>query len=158
MHIRLYQKGDIKQVARLFQDTVTILNSSKYTETEIRMWAPNNIHFRDWEQSCLEKFTIVAEINREIVGFAQLNNDGHINAFYCRPDHQGKGIGKQLYATIEDYAQSHGISRIYTEVHASVRPFFTKLGFKNTQKQTVLVHGDMEENYVIHKKLSLSGS
>ena len=144
----------MEQVAQLFQDTVTILDSIEYTETEIRMWAPDNVHFRDWEESCLQKFTLVAEVNNRIVGFAQLNNDGHINAFYCHPDHQGKGIGKQLYAIIEDYATSHNISRIYTEVHLSVRPFFINLGFEDVQKQ--LIQGDIQKNYIVQKKLANS--
>jgi N-acetylglutamate synthase-like GNAT family acetyltransferase len=154
MNIRLYQRGDIEQVTKLFQDTVSTLGHDDYSETEIRMWAPDTTHFRDWEESCLQKFTLVAEVSNEIIGFAQLNNDGHINAFYCRPDHQGKGIGKKLYQIIEDYALSKGITKIYTEVHTSVRSFFTKLGFESLQKQKVLIQGDIKTNYVVLKELS----
>lgn len=154
MKIRLYQRGDIKKVVHLFQDTVSILDSKEYSEAEIRNWAPNSIYVRDWEELCLKEFTVVAEADEEIVGFAQINDDGHINAFYCRPDHQGKGIGKKLYAVINDYARTQSIPTIYTEVNASIRPFFLKAGFENVQKQKAVVQGKVKANYIMKKKLS----
>ena len=154
MEIRLYQKGDIEQVAQLLGDTVSILNAEGYSEAEIHSFAPDNIHFRDWEETCLNKFTVVAENNNRIVGIGQIDFSGHISCFFCHPNHRGRGLGKQLYLALEDYAKAKNIGTIHTETNAQHRPFYFKVGFSTVQKQDVLLNGKVETNFIIKKQLT----
>jgi GNAT superfamily N-acetyltransferase len=48
------------------------------------------------------KPTWVAEINRQIVGFADLEPDGHVDMLFVHAEHQGKGIARALLAHIEN--------------------------------------------------------
>lgn len=155
MEIRLYKQGDIKQVAQLLGDSVSILNAEGFSETEIRSLAPNHIHFKDWERICLTNFTVVAVSDYRIIGIAQIDPYGHISCFYCHPDYRGQGIGKQLYTALEEYAKAKNIATIHTETNAINRPFFFKVGFSTVQKQNVLLQGEIETNFVIEKKLDL---
>jgi len=154
MKIRFFKKSDTEQVTRLFSDTVRIVNKQHYSEEQIRAWAPDNIHFQDWEKACLEKFTLVAEIDGMILGFAQFEDNGHIDCFYCHHEHQRQGIGSKLYEAIEAYAYKKGIAKIYTEASITARPFFLKMGFKHVQKQKVLVRGEVLINYVMEKGIA----
>lgn len=154
MEIRLYKKGDIEQIAQLFGDSVNILNAEGFSETEMRSFAPNSIHFEDWEETCLTNFTVVAENNTRIIGIGQIAYSGHISCFYCHPDYRGQGIGKQLYSALEEYATAKNITTIHTEVNAIDRPFYFKMGFSTVQKQKVLLNGEIESNFVIEKQLS----
>lgn len=153
MEIRLFKKSDAEQVAQLFFDTVHIVNRQDYSEEQIRAWAPDNIHFRNWEKSCLEKFTLVTELNGTIIGFAQFEDNGHIDCFYCHHEHQKQGVGTQLYNAIEDYARTRRITKIYTEASITARPFFMKMGFSYVQKQKVLIRGEILTNYIMEKEI-----
>jgi|GEM_PF-1140912 len=154
MEIRLYKKGDIKQIAHLLGDSVSILNAEGFSETEKHSFAPNNIHFKNWEETCLTNFTVVAENNNRIIGVGQLGYSGHISCFYCHPDYRGQGIGKQLYTALEEYAVAKDISTIHTETNALYRPFYFKMGFSTIQKQKVLLNGEIESTFVVQKELS----
>lgn len=151
MEIRLYKKGDIEQITQLLGDSVSILNAKGFSETEMRSFAPNNIHFEDWEETCLTKFTVVAETNSRIIGIGQIASNGHISCFYCHPDYRGQGIGKQLYSALEEYATAKNISTIHTEVNAIDRPFYFKMGFSTVQKQKLLLNGEMKTHYIVEK-------
>ncbi len=155
MEIRLYKKGDIEQIAHLLGDSVSILNAQGFSETDMHSFTPDNIHFKDWEETCLTKFTVVAESNNRIVGIGQIDKTGHINCFYCHPDYRGQGIGRQLYAALEEYATAKNITTIYTEANALDRPFYFKMGFSTVQKQRVLLNGEIKSNFVVEKQLPI---
>lgn len=153
MEIRLFKKGDTEQVAQLLHNTVKILDTEEYSEAQVQAWSPNNIHFRDWEETCLKNFTIVAIVSNTIIGIAQLESNGHINCFYCHQDFRRQGIGRQLYTALEEYAYSKQISNIYTETSDEESPFFLKMGFQKVQKQNVLIRGQLQTSFVIEKPL-----
>jgi len=154
MNIRLFQKSDAEQVAQLFGNTVRIVDKEEYSKTESRSWMFDDIQYQRWEENCLTNFTIVAEIDDMIVAFAQFEDKGHINCFYCHPDYQQQGIGRQLYEAIENYACSKNISPIYTEANPSTRTFFIKMGLSHVQKLKVLARGEMVSIYVMEKNLA----
>lgn len=153
MEIRLFKKGDIRQVTQLLGDSVSILDTEKYSETEVRSFSPDKIHFENWEKICLEKFTIVAESGDNIVGIAQMDQIGHISCFYCHADYRRQGIGQQLFTALEEYALGKDIPVLHTETAPLNLPFYVKLGFKTVQKQNVLIGGEIKENFVIKKEL-----
>ncbi|MGM0547611.1 MAG: GNAT family N-acetyltransferase [Bacteroidota bacterium] len=154
MDIRLYKKGDISQVSQLLGDSVSILDSQEYTETEVRSFAPDHIHFENWEKTCLEKFTIVAESDNNIVGIAQVDHIGHISCFYCHPEYRRRGIGQNLFTALEEYAQGKNMAVLHTETNPLNLPFYVKMGFKTVQQQNVLIGGEVKEHFIIEKELS----
>jgi len=153
MEIRLYQKGDSKQVVKLLQGTVNIVDTQSYAEIETESGMLDHGQSQDWESFFLDSFTIVAEINSTIVGVAQIEDDGHINCFYCHSDFRRQGIGGQLYTALEDYAKTKRIPTIYSETSSSDRPFFLQMGFEEVQKQKVLIGGKVPTHFVIKKDL-----
>ena len=155
MNIRLYQKGDLEQLARLLQETVNIVGSEGHTETQAQSWTPNNLSRRDLEEFFMDRFTIVAEHNGKLIGVAQMDDTGHINCFYCDPEFRRQGIGSQLFTVIEDFAQSKNISTIYTETSQEDLPFYLKMGFREVQRQKVLIGGEVPTHVVIEKKVTI---
>lgn len=151
MEIRKFEKSDTEQVAKLIQDSVKILNPQESSEQQSQSQTSSNIPFRDWEESFLQTFTIIAEQNHRVVGIAQLDDTGHINWFYCHPDFRRQGIGGQLYAAIEDYAYSKNIPTLFTETHPTDSPFFFKMGFQKVQKQKSLIRGEIISSFILQK-------
>lgn len=156
MEIRKYEKNDTEQVAKLIRNSVKILNPQESSEQKSSRQTSMNIPLKDWEESFLQKFTVVAEFNWKIVGIAQLEDIGHINWFYCHPDYRRKGIGGQLYAAVEDYAYSKNILTLFTETHPADSPFFIKMGFEKVQTQNSLIRGEVISSFIL-KKVIFSG-
>ncbi|HEY9654356.1 MAG TPA: GNAT family N-acetyltransferase, partial [Crinalium sp.] len=76
MKIRLFEKQDAETVARLFYETVREINSRDYSSKQVKAWAPDDLHFRDWETRCSSRFTYVADDEGVIAGFGELEPDG----------------------------------------------------------------------------------
>ncbi|PAX52772.1 GNAT family N-acetyltransferase [Brunnivagina elsteri] len=93
--IRLFEEQDTEQIAQLFHNTVREINIRDYSSNQVRAWAPDNIYFRNWVEVCSSRFTYIAHIMDTIVGFGELEANGHIDCFYCHKNYQGCGIGKQ---------------------------------------------------------------
>lgn len=153
--IRPFRKSDTEQIARLFHETVRNVNNKDYTEAQLRAWAPDDIHFKDWETSCLQNYTYVAEEDNIITGFAQLEADGHIDCFYCHKDYQGRGIGSALFNRLEQKVVALKLERLYAEVSITALPFFKAAGFSEVKKQEVSIRGELLTNYVMEKMSTL---
>jgi putative acetyltransferase len=153
MQIRLFQEQDAEEIALLFHQTVREINIRDYSLNQVLAWAPANIYFRNWSQTCLERLTYVAEDQGLIVGFGELELNGHIDCFYCHKDYQRVGVGKKIYREIEAKAYEIGINRLYTEASITAKPFFLKMGFQVVKKQNVSCRGESFVNYSMEKLL-----
>lgn len=100
--------------------------------------------------------TLVAEQNGEIVGFAELERDGHLEMFYCRRDVIARGIGRSLYEAVESKAVALGLDRIFADVSITACSFFENRGFSVLQKQTVTRGGIELCNFRMEKVLAHS--
>jgi len=152
------------------------INLGDYTLEQVQAWAPDDIFFRDWEQICATRFTYVAIAQGEtslneipiattpinqiinqtkeiIIGFGELEVNGHIDCFYCHQDYQRCGVGSGLYRAIELKARELGIDRLYTEVSITALPFFQSKGFTIIQTQEVTVRGCSFRNYSMEKSM-----
>jgi putative acetyltransferase len=88
-----------------------------------------------------------------IVGFGELEANGHIDCFYCHKNYQGCGVGKQIYRAIETKAVKLSLNRLFVEVSITAKPFFQRMGFSIVQKQEVTCRGETFVNYVMEKSL-----
>ncbi len=97
--------------------------------------------------------TFIAEDNGQIVGFAELEPDGHIGCFYTHKDFQGQGVGMQLLDTIVTQATQMQLSRLSVEVSITARPFFEHRGFTIVKSQEVECRGVKLPNFVMEYSL-----
>lgn len=137
MKIRLFDQQDADQIARLFYETVREINIRDYSINQVKAWAPDNIHFRNWAEVCSERYTYVADDEGAIAGFGELEFNGHINCFYCHKSYQRMGIGRKIYDAIEIKAHELEIDRLYTEASITAKPFFLQMGFSLVREQQV---------------------
>ena len=64
------------------------------------------------------------EESGKILGFAELEDDGHIDYFYCDHEHQRRGVGSRLYEAIEKEARRRAIQRLHAAVSVTAKAFF----------------------------------
>ncbi|MDZ7959993.1 MAG: GNAT family N-acetyltransferase [Aulosira sp. DedQUE10] len=153
MKIRLFQQQDAEQIAQLFHETVREVNICDYSNNQVKSWAPDNIHFRNWAKICSERFTYVADDQGVIAGFGELELNGHIDCFYCHKNYLRMGVGSKIYSAIETKADELGINRLYVEASITAKPFFLHMGFSIITEQQVERRGEVFVNYLMEKFL-----
>lgn len=153
MLIRLFRPEDADQIARLFHETVREVNVRDYSIAQVQAWSPDDLYFRDWATVCTERFTYVADEQGMILGFGELEADGHIDCFYCHKDYQRCGIGRSIYQAIEFKAREINVDRLFTEASITAKPFFQSLGFTVIAEQKVSCRGETFINYQMEKRI-----
>jgi putative acetyltransferase len=154
MQIRRFCPEDANAIAQLFHDTVREVNCRDYSIAQVNAWAPDDLHFRNWAEVCSNRFTYVAEESGVILGFGELEANGHIDCFYCHKDYQGRGVGRQIYQAIETKALELGLDRLFVEVSITAKPFFQRLGFALLTEQQVTCRGEIFTNYRMEKLIT----
>ncbi|MGF1587691.1 MAG: GNAT family N-acetyltransferase [Pleurocapsa sp.] len=154
MQVRLFKPEDSEQIAQLFHDTVRKINIQHYSPEQIQAWATDDIYLRDWLEVCSHRFTYVAQKDDKIVGFGELEADGHIDCFYTHYQHQGEGVGSRIYQAIEIKARELDLACLFTEVSITAKPFFISRGFSVIKQQQVWCRGQTFINYLMEKLLA----
>ncbi len=151
--VRDYEPGYAGPICRLFYETVRTVNLGDYSPEQVRAWAPNLPDPVAWHERMSGRHTLVADESGEVVGFAELEADGHLDMLYCRADAIGRGVGSLLYAAVERRARGLGLGRLSTEASITARPFFVRQGFAVLRRNTVLRQGTELTNFSMQKAL-----
>ena len=153
MKIRKFEIGDEAELLELFRNTIRLINSRDYDESQVRAWAPDDLDEPRWRERIGALSPFVCEIHGRIAGYADLQPDGFIDHFYVRHDLQGRGIGKALFGTILQKAREQGLRELTADVSITAQPFFASLGFEVTSEQRVVIGGVELTNFRMQKAL-----
>lgn len=145
MTIRAYKSSDLSEISTLFYETVHETTSKDYTKLQQLAWANGTINRAEWDESFRRNHTLVAVLDKEIVGFGDMENTGYLDRLYVHKDHQNRGIGSEILDLLEQKWQNQGIFSFNTYASITARPFFESRGY------TVL-----RENVVIRQEVSLT--
>lgn len=157
MVVRDYTADDAGPICRLFFETVRAVNLGDCSPEQVRAWAPEPPDPSAWHERMSGRHTLVAEERGEIVGFAELEGDGHLDMLYVGRDTIGRGVGTRLYLATEERALGLGICAIFTEASITALPFFEKRGFRVIQQNDLVVRGVGMTNYAMEKRLPAVG-
>lgn len=153
MEIREFTPADAEELGTLFFSTIRKINVRDYSKEQVTAWAPAERDLNEWIRSFTNKHVIVATESRKLCGFGEIELTGHIDRFFIHHEHNGQGVGRQIYDTLELFARACDISRIFVEVSITALPFFKKMGFVNPQEQKVILRGIEFTNYRMEKFL-----
>lgn len=149
--VRDYGEEDAGPICRLFYETVRTVNLAGYSPEQVRAWAPEVPDPEAWHRRMSGRHTLVAEDERGVAGFVELEEDGHLDMLYCR--HDVVGVGSALYAAAEERARGLGIPRLFTEASITARPFFGRRGFRLVRRNVLVRHGVEMVNFCMEKSL-----
>lgn len=130
MEIRKIRSGEAGSIWRLLHNTVHRINQADYSDEELVVLAPDEYDAPHWVSRFIRTHPLVATEGRDLLGFAELAEDGRIDLFYVHHDHQGKGIGRALMQRLRVEAASRGLHQLYCEASITARPFFENMGFE----------------------------
>lgn len=151
--MRRYASGDAGAVADVFFRSVREAALADYSAEQVHAWAPER-RDPDWFDRRARDgrvFLVAVNLADEIVGYADLESNGHIDHMFCRPDVVGHGVASRLYDTLERHARSAGINRLFVEASESARRLFAHKGFALLRRQDLVVQGVDIHNYVMEK-------
>jgi putative acetyltransferase len=155
IEIRDATADDASSVADLFYNTVLNVNVGDYSVAQVGAWAGPAPETEMWEQRIAAdgstRRMFVATQDGQVVGFAELERDGHLDTLYVHHEYQGCGIASALLDRIEAEACRLGLSRLYTEASITAEPFFRARGFSMVRPQVVEVRGHTFRNFVMEK-------
>lgn len=154
MNIRDYQTEDADEIADLFHDCVHAIESPDYSPAQLEAWAPTPPDYLAWRARLAVKQPYVACEKGRIVGFIELEEDGHIDCFYTHKDFQRQGVGRALYDHLVERADARGITDFYVEASPFARPFFEREGFLMGKENRIEQSGQILTNVSMTLKRS----
>lgn len=89
-----------------------------------------------------------------MVGYGDLESDGHIDHLYCRPEAAGTGVAATLLEELITRARDSGIERLYVEASELARGLFERRGFTVLHRRDFDVRGVAIHNYAMEKQLA----
>jgi putative acetyltransferase len=151
MYVRKYKPEDQEEIYKLFYDTVHAINTNDYTQEQVDVWAPLLIGEK---LGALQKNICYVAIDfGQIIGFADLTNDGLVDHLYTHKDFQGQGIASQLLVQLEKEARELGLKELRTEASIPAKPFFEHQGFHVVKTQSKVHKNVTFTNYLMVKNL-----
>ena len=96
INIRNYENKDTIITWDLKFYTIRKINIQDYSLAQTKAWAPDNYDMALWQKRVGEMNPFIAELNDQVVGFADLQSDGYIDHFFCHSDYQDFGVGRAL--------------------------------------------------------------
>ena len=152
VQIAEYQPQWSEPIADLFYLAVHAIEPGVYSPEQQQAWAPKPDYLK-WQQRLANKRPFVALIQKQVVGFLELEPDGHIDCAYTHPEFQRQGVAAALLKHAEKHAQKAGLSRLFLEASKNARPFFEKQGFTCLHENEVTINNQTLINFVMEKYL-----
>ena len=137
----------------IFYNTIHNINIEDYDDIQVSAWAPSSLDKNIWIEKIKSINPFVVDHHNMILGYADLQESGLIDHFFCHHQWQRKGVGSMLMNTIIENANSLGITTLTSEVSITAKPFYISYGFTVMEKQSLFVRGQHLTNYKMQKEL-----
>lgn len=153
--IRPFVPQDALQVAQVFFEAVHGLGPDAYSPAQVDAWAPGLPDIQKIVNRALDGRVFLVAVDRGdlVVGYGDMEQNGHIDHLYCHPAAKRQGVATAIYQRLEQAAQGLDLKRLYVEASELALPFFTHQGFTLIARQEVEQRGVLMHNYRMAKVL-----
>jgi putative acetyltransferase len=141
IRVRGFDIGDEPALFAVFISAVHKVASADYTPEQIETWAPPDLDQEEWRERMRAIKPFIAELNDEIVGYADVQPSGYIDHFFVSGDHARRGIGRQLMISIHEAASRLNLGELTSDVSLTAQPFFARFGFEILERQNRVLDG-----------------
>ena len=153
LSVRPYQSSDAAVLSALYEDAVRGLGARDYSPAQIEAWASLTPSSDDLDRRMADGRTRLVAVAEDIVGFIDVEPDGHVDLLYVAPAAAGRGVARVLLETAEALAPLSGANRLYAEASETARPVFERLGFSVIARRDFEVAGVRIHNWAVEKTL-----
>lgn len=153
IQIRMYRLGDEEALYKVHYSAIHKIASRDYSEEQIQAWAPREVDADLWGKRIGKINPFVAEFQGEIVGYADLQDDGYIDHFFVSGEHRRRGIGAMLMNHILETAAKGKMSKLTSDVSLTAQPFYERFGFVVVEQRQPERRGVIIPNALMSKQL-----
>lgn len=152
--LRCYLPGDATLLADLHARSVRHYGPRAYTAEQVAAWASTADAERLASRCSDGRHVLVAHDDTGgVLGFGDLEADGHLDFLYVAPEADGLHVGSLLYAALEEHARGLGLAKIFVEASELARPLFERRGFTVLGRNDLMLAGVAIHNYRMEKAL-----
>jgi len=154
--IRPMAQGEEQALTRLYQDSILGLGPAHYSAEQVTAWASFGAEREAFTEFVCVPWTVVAEDETGLIGFAGLEDDGHVPSLYVRHDRARRGVGSQLLEAVLREAESRGVNRLYAEASLFSKGVFEKYGFVVERMEHSERRGILFDRFLMARTASLT--
>lgn len=153
--LRPCRAGDAELLSALMFRSVREGAIREYSDEQVQAWLPAcpSAEFMDRRTRGGRLVLVALDHSGSIVGYGDLEADGHIDHLFVAPEHIGCGVGSALYDALEVHARNSGIGRLYVEASEAAQRLFLARGFNIECRNDKMVRGISIHNYSMSKLL-----
>ncbi len=127
--LRRATQEDAPTIFRVHMASIRALAARSYSAAQIDAWCSGRSP-QSYHAPIEEQVVIVAEVQGEIAGFAQLAaKQSLVVAVYVSPVHVRQGIGLRLLRALEEHAVSLGIQKLHLQASLNSVAFYAHAGY-----------------------------
>ena len=155
MKVRPYTPDDAPALVALFHAAVHEIARIYYSQAQVNAWAPEVPDVGRFRARAADGRTLLVAVDEENepLAYGDLEEDGHIDHLFCRPDAAGTGVTAALYTALEAAARVRGIGLVYVEASEPARRFFERQGFDMVGRRDFEIAGVAIHNFEMEKTL-----
>ncbi|MFV7423430.1 GNAT family N-acetyltransferase [Stenotrophomonas geniculata] len=154
MHIRRFISSDAESLAALYHASVRLGGLIDYSMAQVEAWSPAPPDPERYHRLASRRLILVAiDEEGQIAGYGELEQNGHIDHLYCRPNRIGSGVGRALCDALERAARNERMSMLSVEASEAARRLFERQGFRVDERNDFLLRGVPLHNYRMSKRL-----
>ncbi|MDV0438696.1 GNAT family N-acetyltransferase [Xanthomonas sacchari] len=155
IRVRAFAPADADALATLFHASVRQAGIGDYSAEQVAAWSPSRPDPGTYLRRAVHRTILVAvDATGVVVGYGDLEPDGHIDHLYCHPERVGTGIGSGICAELEAVAQKTGIAVLSVEASEGARRLFARRGFALDSRNAFFFNGVMLHNYRMSKRIA----
>ncbi|MBN1994914.1 MAG: GNAT family N-acetyltransferase [Anaerolineae bacterium] len=128
MVVRRFEPKDAEPLSQLIIQNLRQVNIKDYPPEAIdklvQFYTPARVM-----EDARHQLIIVSLVDKQVVGTVSLDQ-GRVRSVFVDVGRHGNGIGKELMAVIETYAQKQGLKKIFLLSGLSAYGFYEKLGYE----------------------------
>ncbi len=126
---------------------------SKYTDAQRAAWVPERRGGPEWAVRLEGQVIAIARDETRAVGFMSLAAQGYIDFAFIRPEAQGTGLFRRLFAMIEERALAQNEPRLWTHASLMAEPAFAAVGFAVVERQVVPIGDETLDRAMMEKAI-----
>lgn len=152
--LRPFLPADTPALRDLFGQSIEELTADDYDEEQRLAWMAQAYDAGAFAKRLGGMLTLVVHKDGQHLGFASLKDNATIDMLYVHPHDVREGVGSALVAALEKIAAARGAGKLTTEASDTAQPFFERLGYQATQRNSVPLEDQWLYNTTMIKNLT----
>ena len=152
--VRTYKPGEEPALWNIYYGAIRHVCSLDYSPDQLTAWAPDDFDPQVWATSVQRLNPFVAELDSQLVGYTDLQQDGLIDHFFVHHQFQRRGVAGALMARVLEKAAARNMERLYSHVSKTAQPFYKRFGFTVVKQNEPVIRGVSLSNATMEKVLT----